>query len=133
MTTPPISASTTAPPARNGGPGGAAGAAQSKSAAAQRFEAMAIAAFLKPMFKDFGKADAPFGGGNTFRMFRPYFVQAVAQQMERNGGLGLEPAIARALSPGTAPPTPLPSPSAASLLQPGTTSWTGNTTPPQAD
>lgn len=133
MTTPPISTSITAQPSRNAAPAGAAGAAHSKSAAARRFETMAIAAFLKPMFKDFGKADAPFGGGNTFRMFRPYFVQAVAQQMERDGGLNLEPAIARALSAGKAPPTPMPAPSTASLLQPGTTSWTGTSTSPQGD
>lgn len=138
MTTAPLSATAaaagtaraSAQPARSvDAPSGSS----STTAAAHHFEAMAIAAFLKPMFKDFGKAEAPFGGGNTFRMFRPYLVQAIAEQMEQDGGLGLEPAVARALGTRAAAPTPQATPDAASLLQPGSSSWTTTPQPPRTD
>lgn len=66
--------------------------------AAQKFEAMAIAQFLKPMFASMGKADAPFGAGSTGRTFQPFLIQAIAKSMEARGGLGLAPMIRAAMA-----------------------------------
>lgn len=59
---------------------------------------MAIAQFLKPMFHDMGKADAPFGGGTTERQFQPFLIDAIAKSMEARGGLGLKPMIENAMA-----------------------------------
>lgn len=78
-------------------PGGAGAAQKGSSAAAQKFEAMAIAQFLKPMFASMGKADAPFGGGTVERQFKPFLINAIATSMEARGGLGLKPMIESAM------------------------------------
>lgn len=84
-------------PARPRFAAGAAGSA-SNAVAAEKFEAMAIAQFLKPMFHDMGKADAPFGGGTTERQFQPFLIDAIAKSMEARGGLGLKPMIENAMA-----------------------------------
>ena len=68
------------------------------AAAAHKFEAMAIAQLLKPMFATLGKADPPFGGGGATKEFRPFLIEAIAKSMEARGGLGLAPMIEQALS-----------------------------------
>lgn len=75
------------------------------AAAAHKFEAMAIAQLLKPIFATMGKADPPFGGGAVTREFRPFMVRAIATSMEARGGLGLAPMIEQALSARTPAPT----------------------------
>ncbi|MDD2876507.1 MAG: rod-binding protein [Acidiphilium sp.] len=67
-------------------------------AAAHKFESMAIAQFLKPIFATMGKADAPFGGGSAARQFQPFLIDAIAKSMESRGGLGLAPMIENALA-----------------------------------
>lgn len=68
------------------------------AAAAHKFEAMAIAQLLKPIFATLGKADPPFGSGGAVRAFRPFLIEAIAKSMEARGGLGLAPMIEQALS-----------------------------------
>jgi Rod binding domain-containing protein len=85
----------------------------SAAATADKFESMALAAFLKPIFATMGKADAPFGGGSVEKHFQPFLIDAIAKSMEARGGLGLKPMIESALaapkaaSSPTAPPLPL--------------------------
>lgn len=68
------------------------------AAAAHKFEAMAIAQLLKPMFATLGKAEPPFGSGGASKEFRPFLIEAIAKSMEARGGLGLAPMIEQALS-----------------------------------
>ncbi|HEX7389219.1 MAG TPA: rod-binding protein [Acidiphilium sp.] len=75
------------------------------AAAARKFEAMAIAQLLKPIFATMGKADPPFGGGAVTREFQPFMIRAIATSMEARGGLGLAPMIEQALSARTPAPT----------------------------
>lgn len=79
--------------------------ANATAQAAQKFEAMAIAQFLKPMFASMGKADAPFGAGSTGRTFQPFLIDAIAKSMEARGGLGLAPMIERAMTAEATTPT----------------------------
>lgn len=72
--------------------------AGSAAATADKFESMAIAAFLKPIFATMGKADAPFGGGAVEKHFQPFLIDAIAKSMEARGGLGLKPMIESALA-----------------------------------
>lgn len=67
-------------------------------AAAQKFETMAIAQLLKPMFATMGKASPPFGGGAVERSFKPFLIDTIAREMEARGGFGLAPMIETALS-----------------------------------
>jgi len=78
---------------------------QAIRAEAHKFEAMAIAQFLKPMFRTMGHAEAPFGAGKQFKAFQPIFLHAIASDMEARGGLGLAPAIEASLTE-SAHPTP---------------------------
>ncbi len=89
--------------------------------AAHKFEAMAIAQLLKPMFASAGSAAAPFSGGAVEKSFRPFFIDAVAKSIEARGGLGLAPMIEKALlaerdstkpQPAASASVPSPSPSA---------------------
>lgn len=66
--------------------------------AAQKFEAMAIAQMLKPIFASAGQAAPPFGGGMVEKSFKPFLIDAVAKEMEARGGLGLAPMIEHALA-----------------------------------
>jgi Rod binding domain-containing protein len=84
-------------PATGGGQAGA-----STDTTAQKFESMAIAQFLKPIFATMGKADAPFGGGSAEQQFQPFLIDAIAKSMEARGGLGLTPMITSTLAAETA-------------------------------
>jgi Rod binding domain-containing protein len=81
---------------------------QAIHAEAKKFEAMAIAQFLKPMFQTMGHAEAPFGAGKQFQAFQPIFLQAVASDMEARGGLGLATAIEASLTESAQPTHPKP-------------------------
>jgi Rod binding domain-containing protein len=83
-------------------------AARTTDATAQKFEAMAIAQFLKPIFETMGKADAPFGGGTAARQFQPFLIDAIAKSMEARGGLGLTPMIKTTLAGEQAKQGPAP-------------------------
>jgi hypothetical protein len=49
---------------------------QAIRAEAKKFESMAIAQFLKPMFETIGHAEAPFGGGvSNSKRFSPFFCK----------------------------------------------------------
>ncbi len=102
--------------------------------AAHKFEAMAIAQLLKPMFASAGSAAAPFSGGAVEKSFRPFFINAVAKSIEARGGLGLAPMIEQALlaerdstkpqpatatSPSSSVPAPGGSVAPSSSLSPG--------------
>lgn len=81
---------------------------QAIRAEAKKFESMAIAQFLKPMFQTIGHAEAPFGAGKQFQAFQPIFLQAVASDMEARGGLCLAPAIETSLTESAHPTLPKP-------------------------
>jgi Rod binding domain-containing protein len=61
---------------------------------AQDFEAAFIAQLLGDMFKGV-ETPAPFNGGAGEDAFKSFFVEAVAKQMARAGGLGLADDLAR--------------------------------------
>ncbi len=74
----------------------AASPAALKSQAAA-FETMAISQLLAPMFDTVGPPDAQFGGSSAEKTWQPFLVEAIARQMEADGGLGLANQIATAL------------------------------------
>jgi Rod binding domain-containing protein len=57
--------------------------------AARDFEAMALGAFLKPMFDTVDTGKGPFGGGEAETTWKPMLVTEFAKQMAAAGGLGL--------------------------------------------
>ncbi len=61
---------------------------------AQEFEAAFIAQLLGDMFKGV-ETPAPFNGGAGEDAFKSFFVEAVAKQMSRAGGLGLADDLTR--------------------------------------
>ncbi len=56
---------------------------------ARDFEAMALGAFLKPMFETVNDKDNLFGGGEAEKTWKPMLVDEIAKQIARSGGLGL--------------------------------------------
>jgi Rod binding domain-containing protein len=71
------------PPAANG-------ALQAKAwKAAQDFEAVALGAFLKPMFDTVDLSAGPFGGGEAEQTWQSMLVSELGKQMQRAGGLGI--------------------------------------------
>jgi flagellar protein FlgJ len=61
---------------------------------AQAYEASFLSVMLAQMFKDVG-TEAPFGGGQGEEMFKSFFVDAVAKQVTRSGGIGLAGPVER--------------------------------------
>ncbi len=56
---------------------------------AQAFETMAISQLLQPMFDSVDTPDALFGGSPAEKTWQPFLLNAIATQMEADGGLGL--------------------------------------------
>ena len=77
------------------------GAYASNSAAlakqARDFESMAISQLLTPIFDTVDPPDALFGGSQAEKTWQPFLLNAIATQMEADGGLGLANQIAAAL------------------------------------
>ncbi|MGG5817975.1 rod-binding protein [Falsiroseomonas sp. HW251] len=63
---------------------------------AQEFEAQAVSAMFQPVFAAL-PTDGPFGGGKAEAQWRPMLVDAIARDLARAGGLGIAPAVERAL------------------------------------
>ena len=57
--------------------------------AAKDFEAMALGAFLKPMFETVDSKKNLFSGGDAEKTWKPMMVDEIAKQMAAAGGLGL--------------------------------------------
>ena len=55
---------------------------------AEEFEAMFIAQMLAPMFEAL-ETDGPTGGGAAERAFRPMLVNEYANEMTKQGGVGI--------------------------------------------
>ena len=64
---------------------------------AAAFETEAIGQLLTPIFDTVGPPDALFGGSSAEKTWQPFLVEAVARQMEADGGLGLANQIETAL------------------------------------
>ena len=62
---------------------------QAISAAAQRFEAMALGALLAPMFDTVDTAHGLFGGGEAEAAWKPMMISELAKSVAARGGLGL--------------------------------------------
>ena len=57
--------------------------------AAHDFEAMALGAFLKPMFETVDSKKNLFSGGEAEKTWKPMMVDEIAKQISAAGGLGL--------------------------------------------
>jgi len=64
---------------------------------ARAFETMAISQLLAPIFDTVGTPSALFGGSDAEKTWQPFLLNAIAAQMESDGGLGLAGQIAAAL------------------------------------
>ncbi|NHN90555.1 rod-binding protein [Acetobacter sicerae] len=60
---------------------------------ASDFEAMTIGEMLQPMFDTIDTSKGFFGGGVGESSFRPMLTTEMSKQIEKNGGLGLAPAV----------------------------------------
>ncbi len=70
-----------------------AAAAHSKNAAknaqlGQKFETMALSNLLSPMFEGLS-TDGPFGGGQGEETMRSFYIDAIAKEMSKRGGVGI--------------------------------------------
>lgn len=65
--------------------------------AARDFEAMALGAFLKPMFETVDSKQNLFSGGEAEKTWKPMLVDEIAKQMGAAGGLGLAEPIHAAM------------------------------------
>ncbi len=54
----------------------------------QRFETMALSNLLSPMWEGL-KTDGPFGGGQGEEAMRSFYVDAIAKEMAKKGGIGI--------------------------------------------
>jgi Rod binding domain-containing protein len=68
-------------------------AAHAKNAAkdaklGQQFEAMALSQLLAPMWEGL-QTDGPFGGGQAEETMRSFYVDAIAKEMAKKGGIGI--------------------------------------------
>ena len=68
-------------------------AAHSKNAAknaqlGQKFESMALSSLLAPMW-DGLKTDGPFGGGQGEETMRSFYIDSIAKEMAKKGGVGI--------------------------------------------
>lgn len=52
------------------------------------FEAMCLSNMLSPMFEGLS-TDGPFGGGQGEDAMRSFYIDAIAHQMARRGGIGI--------------------------------------------
>jgi Rod binding domain-containing protein len=57
--------------------------------AARDFEAMALGAFLKPMFETIDTKKNLFSGGEAEKTWKPMMVDEIGKQIAAAGGLGL--------------------------------------------
>ncbi|MGZ3305705.1 MAG: rod-binding protein [Asticcacaulis sp.] len=67
--------------------GGAVNTAKN-AALGERFEAMALSNMLSPMW-DGLKTDGPFGGGEGEEAMKSFYIDAIANQMAKRGGVGI--------------------------------------------
>ena len=79
-----------------------AGVTQTKALAAQahaknagknaqlglKFESMALSQLLQPMFEGL-QTDGPFGGGQGEETMRSFYIDAIAKEMAKKGGVGI--------------------------------------------
>ena len=68
-------------------------AAHAKNAAknaelGQKFETMALSNMLSPMWEGL-KTDGPFGGGEAEGTMRSFYIDAIAKEMAKKGGIGI--------------------------------------------
>ena len=63
------------------------------AAAAEKFEANAIASLLQPMFDTIGSG--PFDGGEAEQTWKPTMVAEMAKHIANHGGLGLAAPVMR--------------------------------------
>ncbi len=52
------------------------------------FETMCLSNLIKPMFEGL-KSDGPFGGGQGEEMMKSFYIDAIAKQMAKHGGVGI--------------------------------------------
>lgn len=64
---------------------------------ARDFETMAISQLLTPIFDTVGTPSPLFGGSSAEKTWQPFLVEAIARQIEADGGLGLASQISTAL------------------------------------
>lgn len=64
---------------------------------ARDFETMAISQLLAPIFDTVDTPPALFGGSDAEKTWQPFLLDAIAAQMEADGGLGLADQIAASL------------------------------------
>jgi peptidoglycan hydrolase FlgJ len=77
--------------------GGYASNAAAISKQARSFETMAISQLLQPIFDTVDTPSPLFGGSQAEKTWQPFLLNAIATQMEADGGLGLASQIAAAL------------------------------------
>jgi Rod binding domain-containing protein len=61
---------------------------------ARKFESQFLSIMLQQMFQGIEPA-APFGGGPGESMFKSFMTEAMANQMARNGGIGIADTVQR--------------------------------------
>lgn len=54
----------------------------------QQFESMALSQLLAPMWEGL-QTDGPFGGGQAEETMRSFYVDAIAKEMAKKGGIGI--------------------------------------------
>jgi Rod binding domain-containing protein len=52
------------------------------------FETMCLSNLLKPMFEGLS-SDGPFGGGQGEEAMKSFYIDAIAKQMAKHGGIGI--------------------------------------------
>jgi flagellar protein FlgJ len=77
--------------------GNAAGSAAAIAKQAREFETMAIGQLLQPMFDTVDTPNPLFGGSPAEKTWQPFLLNAIATQMEADGGIGLANQIANVL------------------------------------
>jgi len=60
------------------------------------FESMVVSELLKPMFEGLN-SDGLFGGGEGEDAFKSFYVDALAGQVSRSGGLGISAQVQKQL------------------------------------
>ncbi len=69
---------------------------ESARKAAEEFESMFLTNLLEGMFEGV-KTDAPFGGGNSEKIYRSLMLGEYAKEISANGGLGIADHVFREL------------------------------------
>ena len=70
--------------------------AEAARAAAQEFEAVFLNTMLEGMFAGI-KTDGPFGGGSAETTYRSMLITQFAEEISKNGGLGISDEMTRVL------------------------------------